>query len=165
MVWIASLNSLGAFSNIPQTFTHLELRIFARSTETGSVVNMYGRFNADGSAIYGGHTLAGDGSGASSGSYLAYDAWEVGAFPAASSTANVFGVSVIQILDYTNTNKFKTVRNLIGADFNGSGNVSLRSALWRSTAAISSINFTYPPLASGSRFDLYGITSSQVTGA
>jgi hypothetical protein len=165
MVWIASLSGAGAFANIPQTFTHLQMRVFGRSTETGTIVNMYARFSGDANAAYLGHALAGDGSAVSSSSYLGYDAWEIGAIPAASTTANVFGSHIIDILDYTNTNKFKTIRSLIGYDANGSGNVSLRSGLWRNTGAITSISITYPPFATGSRIDLYGITSSSVTGA
>jgi hypothetical protein len=165
MVWIGSLSGAGAFANIPQTFTHLQMRICGRSTESGSVVNMYARFSGDAGLVYGGHSLAGDGSASSAGAYSGYDAWEIGVIPAAGATANVFGSHVIDILDYTNTNKFKTIRSILGYDANGSGNVSFRSGLWRNTSAITSISITYPPFATGSRIDLYGITSSQVTGA
>lgn len=164
MTFIASLNGLGVFSNIPQTFAHLEMRIFGRSTESGSTVNMYARFNSDGTTSYVGHQLSGNGSGASSSAYLGYDAWEIGSFPASSATANVFANHIIRILDYSNSTKFKTMMNIFGYDLNGSGDVSLKSGLWRNTAAITSINFTYPPVATGTRIDLYGIGVSEQTG-
>jgi hypothetical protein len=126
---------------------------------------MYARFSGDAATVYGGHALAGDGSAAFSSNYLGYDAWEIGAIPAASTTANVFGSHIVDILDYANTNKFKTIRSILGYDANGSGVVSLRSGLWRNTAAITAISITYPPFAAGSRIDLYGITTSQATGA
>ena len=126
---------------------------------------MYARFNGDATTSYSGHALAGNGANAVSSSYLNYDAWEIGELPASSATANVFANHIIRILDYTNTNKFKTIINLFGYDLNGSGSVFLKSGLWRNTAAITSIGFTYPPVATGTRIDLYGIGVSAQTGA
>jgi hypothetical protein len=78
---------------------------------------------------------------------------------AASSTASVFGGIVIDILDYANTNKYKTMRTLSGYDANGSGNVGLFSGLWMNTAAVTSINLLtfYDQYATYSSFALYGI--------
>ena len=83
------------------------------------------------------------------------------------ASANVFGTQIIDILDYANTNKNKTIRSISGIDNNGSGDVSLTSNLWMNTAAITSfeIGGFGVNLAAGSRIDLYGITSSSVTGA
>jgi hypothetical protein len=65
----------------------------------------------------------------------------------------------MDILDYANTNKFKTTRTLTGSDLNGSGVVSLDSGSWRSTSAITSITFTARAnlINTYSSFALYGI--------
>jgi hypothetical protein len=68
--------------------------------------------------------------------------------------------TVLDILDYANTNKFKTVRSLTGVDANGSGFVALMSGLYRSTTAITSIKLfsTYGSnWTSTSTFALYGV--------
>jgi hypothetical protein len=79
----------------------------------------------------------------------------------ANSTSGMFGISVNDILDYSNTNKFKTHRCLCGHDQNGSGFIFMFSGNWRSTAAITSITI-YPgdfttTFAANSSFALYGI--------
>jgi hypothetical protein len=69
------------------------------------------------------------------------------------------------LLDYQNTNKFKTIRNLQGFDANGDGSgaryyaIRFFSGLWQSTSAITSITITAPNgnWATGSSFALYGI--------
>ena len=73
--------------------------------------------------------------------------------------ANTFGTMVLDIIDYTNTNKYKTVRNLFGKDLNGSGAVALASSLWSSTAAVNRIDFNCisDNLAQYSQFALYGV--------
>ena len=176
MVWIASSGPLAAnaygfnFVSIPQTFTHLQLRVTARGA-TGTAVEelMYSRPNNDTSTSnYRTHYLYGNGSSVFSGDYGTgrnYSLYQWIAGNGASS--NVFGTIIIDVLDYANTNKNKTIRSIAGIDNNGSGDVSLTSNLWINTAAITSfeIGGFGVNLAAGSRIDLYGITTSQVTGA
>jgi hypothetical protein len=76
--------------------------------------------------------------------------------------ASDFAVAVIDILDYANTNKYKTYRVLSGVDTNGTspvGYVDFESALWLSTSAVNSITITLPSgnYAQYSQFALYGI--------
>jgi hypothetical protein len=75
------------------------------------------------------------------------------------ATASVFGAGVIDILDYANTSKYKTIRTLSGWDKNGGGNVGLSSGLWLSTSAISSIVIGSQTgnLVTNTQFALYGI--------
>ena len=75
------------------------------------------------------------------------------------ATGDVYGAGIIDILDYTNTNKYRTTRSLTGYDKNGSGDVNSLSHLYRSTTAVTQIdlilnqgNFT-----TGTRIALYGI--------
>lgn len=163
-----------AFTNIPQTFTHLQLRMFHRSTGSNSGAFQFMYFNGIYTSPYNQyawHRLYGDGSsavatGAASTSRIEFS-YPYGQ-PYSSDTAGIFGVTIVDILDYTNTNKNKTVKILNGADKNGSGSVSLTSGMIQSTtAAITQIDIldAYGAYAIGSRFDLYGITTSSTTGA
>jgi hypothetical protein len=67
----------------------------------------------------------------------------------------------MDILDYANTNKYKTVRTLSGYDLNNATYGALRSysGLWMNTNAITSIKFYADGvnLAQYSQFALYGI--------
>lgn len=130
------------FSNVPQNYEHLQLRFFTRGKTaglTGACVHRL-RFNNDSGTNYTYHQLRGNGSsaGAEGGSSLSNGA-TVGYYPAGGETANAFSAIVCDILDYTNTNKYKTVRALDGWDGNGSGYSSLNSGLWMSTSAITTI--------------------------
>ena len=167
MVWIAgqtlSSNGFFSFTSIPQTFTHLQLRFIGQvyvASGTGTA-GLYIGANGD-SNMKGAHYLYGNGSSAIS-SYDSISSIAVTNY----GIANTPGVAVIDILDYTNTNKNKTLRSLYGYDANGSGWVGLNSTLYLSTSAISSLTLTGggANILSGARADLYGITSSQVTGA
>lgn len=152
------------FGNIPQTYTHLELRISAQSSfGSGAGPGQYFmNFNGDTGSNYTRHDMYGDGASAAvagfgTGSYN-YTAIQRGYYTDVSS--NIFSAHVVSILDYTNTNKTKTVRCFGGVDLNGSGEVYHSSSLWTSTSAISSIAIT---AISGnvfrqhSSFALYGI--------
>jgi len=83
--------------------------------------------------------------------------------------ASAFGVCILDVLDYRSTSKTKVLRSFGGNDLNGSGRVNITGILpftFGSSTALQSLWFYIPSnYAAGSRFDLYGITSSQVTGA
>jgi hypothetical protein len=165
-----TLGSAGSitFSSIPQTFTHLQIRLTSRSDYASTTASTFLRFNGDGAANYVYHNLWADGSTLySNGSTGSTVAW-AGNMPASTSTANVFGSVIIDILDYTNTNKNKVIRALDGYDTNGAGQIYLASSLWLNTAAISSILLVSGGGANfiaGTRADLYGIYTSNATGA
>ena len=79
-------------------------------------------------------------------------------------TNNGFAGFVSDVLDYANTNKYKTTRSLNGNDQNGSGYLWFASVLWMNTNAISTVTIT---TAGGSntfnqysQFALYGIKGS-----
>ncbi len=144
-----------AFNSIPSTFSHLQIRFFARTTTGTSILSM--TFNGSAGTNYARHFLAGDGATAFAGGaadtaqiYTGY----------AINTTNIGGVGIIDILDYANTNKNKTVRSLTGNDTNTPGNddVRLSSGVWKSTSAISSITFTSTDnFATNATFALYGV--------
>jgi hypothetical protein len=157
-----SVNGI-TFSSIPQTYTHLQLRYIARTSSTNNEAVIL-TFNGDSSGSYGfgNHRLEGNGSTATgaNGGGSPYTAMFINTIPPTNSTANVYGGGVIDILDYTNTNKNKVARGLGGFDANGSGVLNLSSGAYFKTNAITSIAIT---ITSGvnylqnSQFSLYGI--------
>ena len=150
------------FSSIPSTYTHLQIRGIARSDRTaGTGAGMPITLNGDGAANYSSHRLYGDGATASATGASNRSALIDDDITADNQTANVYEVFIIDILDYANTNKYKTARALWGFDNNGSGSIRLLSGNWRNTNAVTSISFTL----AGSNFKtptqiaLYGIKS------
>jgi hypothetical protein len=150
------------FSSIPATYTHLQIRFLARTNRATEVVDTVKlAYNSDtSSSNYTYHDFGGDGSGTFVYGSGAPERNAFYATSAAGSGANIFGVGIADILDYANTNKYKTHRNLGGADSNGSGRVGFVSGLWLNTAAITSITLT-PSVGTTfnqySTFALYGI--------
>jgi len=73
--------------------------------------------------------------------------------------ANMNCVSILDIIDYADTSKYKTVRGFSGSDRNGAGNIFLISGLWLSTSAISTITLTADGTnwTTSTTFALYGI--------
>jgi len=161
-------NGSGAiyFNNIPQNFTHLQIRILGRSGTSGTSGNLYHNINAGG-YTYSNHQLYGNGSsiGSSSNTGLPY-VFFGSAFPAASSTANIMGAFIIDWFDYTNTNKYKVCRVTGGNDQNGSGVVQISSGLIQTTGAMTSFFLdTEGSFTTATTVQLYGISTSSVTGA
>jgi hypothetical protein len=154
------------FSNIPQTFTHLQLRGIARSIGTGSQV--YTRLNNDGGSNYATHYIYGDGSSVAGGTGGAPTTVNFfGSMPASTDTANTYLAFAIDILDYTNTNKNKTTKNSSGIDLNGvGGTVFFSSSVWMNTAAVTSLTFVANAgFTTLTNLQLYGISTSNATGA
>ena len=86
---------------------------------------------------------------------------EVAALPSATATTSMMSGVLIDIQDYASTTKYKTVRSFSGMDGNAADTqyvVTLRSNLWLSTSAITSITLI-PATAftTSTTFALYGI--------
>lgn len=150
-----------SFTSIPSTYKHLQIRGLARSL-TGSTGqdDVTIQFNSDATNNYYWHRFGGNGSSTISGNAGGLtSANQLQEFiPRDGQTANYYGGAIIDILDYTNTNKLKVVRGMGAADASGSGSTMLNSFFWNSTSAITSITLT-----TGSNwkqyttFALYGI--------
>lgn len=149
-----------SFTTIPSTYKHLQLRGIALSSLAGAVV--YANYNSDTGANYARHRLVGAGGnppnafGASGQTTFSI----FGDLTGTAATPSAAGV-VMDVLDYTNTNKLTTTRILCGADRNGSGEVELISSLWNNTAAVTRIDLTIggsvSSFAQHTQFALYGI--------
>jgi hypothetical protein len=156
------------FSSIPQTYKHLQVRVLCKTDRpTYSIDEVYFHMNSDSGSNYAAHNLLGDGASATSAGVASLTQMRYGIFLPSTTTvhASMFGVAIIDILDYANTNKYKTVRSLHGYDTNNTattyvGRATLSSGLWMSTAAITSfamIPITGPNFVQYSQFALYGI--------
>lgn len=144
------------FAGIPSGYKHLQLRIMnLSSAANGDIIT---RFNGDSTAAnYSLHFLYA--SGASAASYGAANNGYVSVGLTGQSTNPA--ASVCDILDYSSTNKNKTVRSLCGVDQNGSGYVFYYSGAWlNSSSAISNIVLSHGganTFAQYSQFALYGV--------
>ena len=148
--------SIITFSSIPSTYTHLQIRAISRSAGPNNGENTFIYVNNSSAATnYAWHVLRGNGStttaATQSNNYIVANVGTANA-------TSVFSGMVIDILDYANTNKNKTLRNLYGFDSNGAGNVGFSSVLIPTTSAISQIDiFMDYNFTQYSQFALYGI--------
>lgn len=149
-----------SFTSIPSTFKHLQVRFSGLSNTAAS---LFLRLNSDtNQANYVTHALTGQGSAASAvyiGASTGRTGVIVGGFSAQLGNTYPF-VGITDLLDYTNTNKLRTLRHLNGVDKNGSGEVSLSSGWYNSTTAVSGLEFYLDGganFAQYSSFALYGI--------
>ena len=151
------------FTSIPQTFAHLQIRILCRSTSAATNDGILMRVGTGGvldtTSTMWGHYVMGDGATASAGSRSSTNV-ELVEVTAATATASVFGVAVIDILNYSSTTKNKTFRSLTGYDRNGAGEVRLMSGSYTAnTSALDTIRFysAFANVGQYSSFALYGV--------
>jgi len=150
------------FTSIPATYTHLQLR-FSLIYSTSGNTPLYLNFNSDTGANYSRHSLRTDGSGSpsiSAGGNANQSDMDIYGYIVGSDTVNPT-VGVVDILEYKNTNIYKTIRSLVGCGGSlgaNTGEINFTSNNWRNTSAITSIkidgDFNF---AQYSYFGLYGI--------
>jgi hypothetical protein len=150
------------FSSIPATYTHLQIRGIWKDDFAPTDI-AYVELTVNGSSSgYSYHNFRSDGSSAVAGAGSSLDrTFQAFSLPSNNASyANMFGTGIIDILDYANTNKYKTIRTLFGFDGNGSGRIGLASGSWQSTSAITSIELkdqNAGNFVQYSSFALYGI--------
>jgi hypothetical protein len=157
------------FSSIPATYTHLQIRGIAKTNDTADDRQpIRAIFNADTGNNFSRHLLFGNGSSASY-DYGTSTTSRLGASVISNfaSYANMFTGFVVDILDYTNTNKPTTTRALGGfttnnATANNFRQIALGSFAWSNNDAITSIQLQ--PFSNNfvqyTQFSLYGIKVS-----
>ena len=153
-----------SFTSIPSTYQHLQIRGIAKANNASGLTYGGMQFNGDTASNYAWHDLYGQ--GASAGVDAVPNVANLGAAGlwTGTSNANVFGSFVIDILDYKDTNKYKTVRTLNGIEQNtndANGQLRYFSGVWQNTNAITSIRLferVYSvAINQYSSFALYGI--------
>jgi hypothetical protein len=162
-------NTVITFSSIPSTYKHLQIRFIARDTSAiTNPIGLYIEFNSDTAANYTRHYLTGDGATASAGGNTSASQGGVPDMPksvaSGGMSANIYGVGIIDIIDYASTTKNKTIRAITGTEYNTATTnqqINLFSSLWlNSGSAISTIKLytvNTTNFATGSTFALYGI--------
>jgi hypothetical protein len=141
------------FSNIPATYKDL---ILVASTKTGVTTDNSFRVNGDSGGNYNNVVMFGTGSSTGSNSF----ANETFNYMDYSNSTN-YGASISHFMDYSATDKHKTILNRYGT---GENVVVARATRWASTTAITSITLFGGVLGSqswqsGSTWALYGIVA------
>lgn len=142
-----------SFTGIPPEYKHLQVRSFGRTSRTDYVLEDANiTINNDTGANYSWHRFysnptVGNTAMVSNSSANANYMNSATLFGTA-ALSNIFGVSITDILDYSSTTKYKTVRSLTGMDTNGQnlfsveGFTELSSGSWRSIQPITSLTWT-----------------------
>ena len=150
-----TFSGLDAYSD----YKHLQIRAVARGDHSASLIVGKVIINSDTATNYAFHRLQADGTSVVSNGYASQSYINTGLFPAATESAsNAFGVDVLDILDFASASKNTTLRSLNGSVGN-TNLIALKSNLWNSTSAITSILYEASSgnWVSGSRFSLYGV--------
>ena len=141
-----------AFSSIPATYAHLQIRGFVTDNATNG--NLQLKYNS--TALTRSHDILSEGSGTPTSST---DSGAAVIYNQRTNTGQF--VVILDILNYANTTTNKTFRVLSGGDKNGAGRIRFGSGFLNSTSAISSVSMafnsgggTFPQY---SHFALYGI--------
>jgi len=144
------------FSSIPATYRDLVVVCNFQNSGTSSASRL--RLNLDTGANYSGVWMVGNGSTTASAS----EASQTGAriFGATLGPANTFSnVGIIQVIDYSATDKHKTVLTRYGS---AGTDIQATASRWANTAAVTAVTIfdvlgqTY---SIGSTFSLYAIAS------
>jgi hypothetical protein len=153
-----------SFTSIPATYTHLQLRWIGRASQANTGLGVYMRINNNTGSNYARHSLRGNGSAASAASSVSTTEISLGGVPGSSSPSDMFGVGIIDILDYTNTNKYKTIRSMQGTNQNTTADDNIffvSGFMFANTNAVTQIDVVADSTGVGfveySQFALYGI--------
>lgn len=144
------------FTSIPSTYKHLQIRWIATASTGGAI---YINLNSDGGSNYSAHNINGNGSTAGAQAQSAASNPLIIRNGGITTTGNTMTAGVFDLIDYGNTSKNKTWRNLGGYDANGSGLIELASGAWYNTAAVTSLSIIHNGgnFNTNSQFALYGI--------
>jgi hypothetical protein len=145
------------FASIPSTYRDLIIVCNFQMSGTSSASRL--QVNLDGGANYSGVSMVGNGSGSgSSGAESGQTSARI--FGASQGPSNTYNnVGIIQLMDYSATDKHKTILTRYGAS---TTDVQAQASRWASNTAINSVTIfdvlgqTYQ---AGSTFSLYGVVA------
>ena len=151
------------FDDIPSTYEHLQLRISARDTGiTSTMDSVYLRLGdaahtpVDTGANYLRYYMTADGAAYSGSTGMGNTEIWFGKIPKGSTRASEYGNLIIDILDYTNTNKFTTLLCVDRTvDY-----LSCRSGIWEDTSVVNAVQLDQTNYLTGSTVTLYGLNSA-----
>jgi hypothetical protein len=152
---VGSATNSVQFNSIPTTYKHLQIRATMSCTAVNNMYMRVGNGGIDTGGNYTWHQLFGDGAnpysngnGSATFSYIGYNF----------NTAHP-NPSIIDLLDYSSTDKAKSFKTIAGTESNGGGFVQLWGGSWVANSAINTIAF----ITGGGNFNtdsvfaLYGI--------
>lgn len=150
------------FSSISGSYRDLVLVVSMRSTRAVTTDFPALRINTDtgSSTSCSSVVMNGDGNIAASFTTSGVSEFAFMEVPGANATANVFSMSRTNFMDYSATDKHKTILNRWDNPLNYNFALAGR---WNQTTAITGFNISFPytaaQIAAGSTFALYGIAS------
>lgn len=149
------------FSSIGTTWKHLQIRGISRSDDSAQAYSQT-KLTINGvTTNYTLHQIEAQGAGSAGAYALTGQANTLFECTIADgSSANIYGATVIDILDYQDTNKYKTFRILAGYDANGSGRMGFTSGMTTAnTNAVTSVTLAprFGNFKQYTQFALYGI--------
>lgn len=154
--------SFSNLQNYAADYKHLQLRLLTRDTGPyNGATWSYLRFNNDTGSNYAWRFFRGNTSGATS--FNNYPTNNIYCYVSLynSTTAFSFGAAVIDILDFSSTQKRKTIGSFAGANAatGGEDQVFMAAGTWNSTSPITTITLQTgnANMQAGSRLSLYGV--------
>ena len=148
-----TFTGLGSYSD----YKHLQIRAITKGSHTSFDEIANYRLNADSGSNYSAHRLQGSGTVFSSG-YTSQTSGRFGILSGSNGGNLGWSATVLDLLDFSSTTKYKTTRSLSGMK-DAASIILMNSALWMNTSAVTS--FEILPGAgnylAGSRFSLYGV--------
>lgn len=150
---LPSAVSTVTFSSIPATYKSLQVRFNLICSNTGQNITI--QLNGNGTG-YSEHYLYGTGSttvasGFASQTYTwMLQAGTVGTYP---------NVGIVDVIDYANTSKYKTIKTLGGANQNTStGIIEMASGVWQNASATTSLTIAVTVGTFTGTISLYGVS-------
>jgi hypothetical protein len=161
-VLLGATNTSITFTNIPQGYTHLQLRYYVLGVSLNDDLQM--QFNGDTSANYSRHWVGGNGSTGNA----SFSANSTFAYAGLNATVDGYAaIGIVDIHDYTSTVKAKTSKVFCGSDRNSAstGVVYMASNSWTKNTssvyeAISTLRFYTggsTNMIANTRVSLYGV--------
>lgn len=143
-----------AFDNITQDYRDLIIVVSGKGASGG--VGCQVRVNDDSGTNYYRVIASGDGSSASSvsGSSTRFLFSNVGAFDTGAN-----GVWILQFLDYSTTDKHKSVLSRTDGDVSSGRGTDMGAHRWANTSAITKVDFYFGGFATGTTINLYGVAA------
>jgi hydroxypyruvate isomerase len=144
------------FSSIPSTYKSLQVRF--NTIASGAFVYQV-QFNSDTStANYVGHNLNANSATVNASGYASGTNGSIRINASNPGASTYPSVGIVDIIDYANTNKNKTVKALYGTNQNlTTFDQTVSSGIWLSTAAITSLTFGLNSGTITGTVTLYGV--------
>ena len=163
---LASNASSILFASIPAGYEHLQIRAYLRDSgattgygETQIWVNSGSSYSNPNNTYYRKSLFISDGASAAQERPSNPDPMYGNAYPRGGSYSGMWGVSIIDIYDYTSTTTAKTFKSFGGFDGNGAGQIGLFQGTVNTLDPITQIAIgpNQSGFLAGSRFALYGV--------